>query len=432
MDNTVCGDCTSKVAEYFCTCTDPLTYLCAEHQLKHTSQRTAKGHRIWSILQLPVYNNLRYQAFLEVSEEVKGCIRQVERASEELTAKVDELKAFLTRFCAEKVRELQEIKVSLARDIAMGLEEVERTLAEEQPHLITLYGPLIRDRTEKGDSLQLFDFTIEASSPPAILSFTSQLASPQDLLQPTSLAGVFNDRISLYEISSEQFTRRTLSINFGDGGSYVQLNRSRLLCIGAQPASSSVHLLELPSFQLSLLCVLSTARRNAGIAKVGNCVYVFGGDNGQMCLNSCEKVVLLSKCCAALQSMTHTRSAFTPCLFRSLLYLAAATDRVRAVETFSPETETFTVLPVSLPPQLALGRCSVAFVFNEELCLLTQGKQMARWKIGVEREFRLFNTGKVIWSNQQPLIVDSIVLIAHGGGVKQFSLQTYSELKYVN
>lgn len=429
MANEVCGDCRAGAAEYFCTCTDPLTYLCEKHQLKHTSRRTAKGHQVRPISEILLYNNPRYQAFLRVSEEAQRSSKQTERAIKELTEKVEEIKAFLTTFYEEKVRGIQEINVSLGRDIPMSLEEVERTLAEEHPHLTTLYGPLLRECIERGSPLQLFNFSIEASSPHGILCCHVQLASPQRL-QPSTLTGVFNDQAYLYEVNTEQFTRRTLSVNFGDGGSYVKLDENELLCIGAQPASSSVHLLELPSFQLSLMCSLSTPRRNAGVAKVGNHIYVFGGDNGERCLSSCEKVVLSSKCCVELRSMAHERSAFTPCLFRSLLYLAAATN-VRAVETFSPETETFTELSVSLPPRLALGQCSVAFVFNEELCLLTQGKQMARWKIGVESEFRLSKTGKIIWSNQRPLIVDSIALIAHGEGVKQFNLQTYSELKHL-
>jgi len=50
----------------------------------------------------------------------------------------------------------------------------------------------------------------------------------------------------------------------------------------------------------------------------------------------------------------------------------------RAGESFSPATETFTVLPVSLPADLVLGCGSVAFVANGELVLLSQLKQVAR------------------------------------------------------
>ena len=48
----------------------------------------------------------------------------------------------------------------------------------------------------------------------------------------------------------------------------------------------------------------------------------------------------------------------------------ASTDRNRKVETFA-------VLSVSLP--LLKPKWSVAFIANDELCLLTAGRQMVRW-----------------------------------------------------
>jgi hypothetical protein len=101
------------------------------------------------------------------------------------------------------------------------------------------------------------------------------------------------------------------------------------------------------------------------------------------------------------------------------------------VETFNPETKKFVVLPVSLPSQLQLQKVSVAFIVNEELFLLTSGKQMARWEINSGHEFSCSNTGKGIWSSQQPLIVGSVALIAHEKGVIHFSLETYSFIKYI-
>ena len=56
---------------------------------------------------------------------------------------------------------------------------------------------------------------------------------------------------------------------------------------------------------------------------------------------------------------------------------------------------------------------------------------MARWKVDTEREFRLSDTGKSMWSNQQPLIVDSLLLITCAAGVDQFSLETYTYVKYI-
>ena len=100
------------------------------------------------------------------------------------------------------------------------------------------------------------------------------------------------------------------------------------------------------------------------------------------------------------------------------------------METFNPLTLSFTVLPISLPPQLRVGGGSVAFVVDEELRVLTDDRQMLRWK-ATEREFRISNTEEVMWSNQPPLIVGSMVLIVSCGGVDQFSLDTYSFIKHI-
>ena len=113
----------------------------------------------------------------------------------------------------------------------------------------------------------------------------------------------------------------------------------------------------------------------------------------------------------------------------SLFYLAGtyAKDH-RAVESFSPLTESFTVLPISLPAQLQLCWNSVSFIANGELCVLTNNKQMARWRVESESEFRLMDIDRKCWSNQQPVIVGTQALIALEGRVVKFSLETYSFL----
>ena len=145
---------------------------------------------------------------------------------------------------------------------------------------------------------------------------------------------------------------------------------------------------------------------------MGNVVFAFGGYDGRA-LTVCEKWSM--QLWSGLKDMHYARGNFTPCHFKSLIYLAAAraTDH-RAVESFSPHTEIFTVLPVSLPTQLRLGQGSVAFVANGELCLLTCGSQMACWVIQPGSEFRLSVTNRECCSLQQPQIVGGEVFIACG------------------
>jgi hypothetical protein len=434
--NRLCEVCGRERAEFFCSCTVPETMLCDSCLLKHTRKVSRKGHQSWPSSLLPTYKNTgfleRLEAFPRVSEEAIECIGQVERAIRELTAGVEAIQSALTAFCEEKVKELREMKESLARGIPAALEEVERTLMEDQPLLTTQYGPLFRKLTEKDTPLQLFTYIIETFDPLTLINVQYALTNPQELSPPSRLAGVFNDGVFLYEAATQEFTRCALAVNFGAGGSFVELDRNRLICLGAEPASTAVYLLDVPFFHISPLPFLSIPRCNAGVAKAKGQLYVFGGHNGLEVVRNCEKMNLFRKSWSEMKSMTYARSAFTPCYHHSLFYLASpAATSERKLETFDPETETYTVLPVALPSKLALGQNSVAFVYNEELCILTNAKQMARWKIDSESEFRVSNTGHIIWSNQQPVEMGSVMLIAHFGGVILFSLETFTEIKYV-
>lgn len=71
--------------------------------------------------------------------------------------------------------------------------------------------------------------------------------------------------------------------------------------------------------------------------------------------------------------MKYDRYGFTPCIFRNLIYLPCPWT-TPVIETFTPQTETFSELSVCLPVQMQ--GWSVAFVVEEELCILTESKQM--------------------------------------------------------
>ena len=436
--NKLCVSCSRKVAEFYCSCTDPATFLCEGCLGKHSRLVSIKGHQTWpvslpQVSKTPLYST-RLQVFPLVRDEAMGCIAEVERAITEVTARVQELQAALTVLGTEKIRELQEMKVFLGREITTSLEEVERTLAEEKPVLVTQYAQVIRERIENISPLHLFACTIETCSPSALLRITPRLMTAQEL-NLRELTGVFGNQVFLYDVGAQKITRRSIPVNFGGGGSYVEIERQRLVCVGADPASAAVYSLLLPSFQLIPLPFLSTPRFAAGVAKCNNYIYVFGGQNAaNSVLRTCEKLQLSGNSWTSINPMAHPRGGFTPCHFRSLLYLLSAWSSqgiASPVETFNPRTDTFAVIPVFFPMQLKLGAGSVTFVHHEELFFLTTKQQVARWKVDTETEFRISNTGYLELSNQQPLIVGSTVLIVCCGGVGQFSLNSFSIIKYV-
>lgn len=429
----LCENCRCETADFFCSCSDPETVLCELCLGTHAFKSALRKHHILNISLLYHYKNPRFltrlEAFPHVREGAINCIEQVDRAIEELTERVKELQAGLSVLCTEKVKELLEIKDCLTRDISIALEEVEKTLAEEEPLLLSQYGPLFRECTEKSAPLQLFTYSIETYPPQTLLCVNSRLPTAQELSFVPRLAGVFKNEAFIYEVKSQIITRHALTVNFGSGGSFVELDRNRLLCVGASPASSAVYTLDLTTFELSRVSSLSIPRCAAGVAKLNSQIHVFGGVDGtETGLRACAKLDLTDKRWTGIGNMAHPRAYFTPCHFRSLFYLITSW-KCPPIETFCIETETFTVLSVSLPPQLA--GASVAFIANEELCVLTEKKLMARWKVNTGGKFRVSYTDTVLWSNQQPLLVGSLALIVYCGCVWQFSLESYSFIKTV-
>jgi hypothetical protein len=235
-------------------------------------------------------------------------------------------------------------------------------------------------------------------------------------------AAFYCDAVELYDISSHQSVRHALSVDFGMGGSFISLDRDTWLCLGARPPTTSVYALDLLSLQFTSLPPLHTPRAAAGLSMSADFVYVFGGWSGSTRLISCEKYNLRSRQWFPLGNMRYSRGYFTPCTFGGLVYLVCP---YRPVESFNPKTEVFVELSVSMPSQ-ALRHGSVAYVTNGELCLLTENKELARWKIDSESEFRISSIDRECWSTQAPLIVNSQVLIACKGQVEKFSLETYS------
>lgn len=441
----------------FCACTDPETLLCGTCIRKHIISNPWKEHCARPLSLLRSYKipgffprfEARRDAFPKVREQALASLQSIDKALAEFSALAQKTVREILIYAENTEKKLRETQVSLSREVQFALEEVERTLGEDQPRLNTLYGPAFRGMTEEPRPFQLFTFTLCSAPPQSTLCIQSQIIPPQDLFDqkemqkvsvpssplppakeatPQSLASVFKNTLTLYNLETELVTHHPLSVDFGAGGSYVLLDHRTLLCIGSYPASCSVYELDLLSFKLRSVQELLSPRCAAGVAKAEGSVYVFGGeDTARRGLNSCSKASLRDYKWSELLGMQHPRAGFTPCHYRSLIYLVSAGSKNhRAVETFNPVSGTFAVLSISLSKQLGFCVASVAFVANGELCVLTEFQHRACWKIDSERSFRINTINKACCSTQQPLIMSSQVLIACLGEVMKFSLNSYS------
>lgn len=206
------------------------------------------------------------------------------------------------------------------------------------------------------------------------------------------------------------YTQHTLAVDFGTGGSYLAMDSNTLICIGAEPASVSVYRLDLTSLLLLPLPALPAPREGTGVTRLASTVYVFGGCNAQGSdqKTSC-KWTLSDSQWKPLPDMQRSRSFFTPCLYHSQIYLFAYSD-----------------LSIDWPWPIHPAD-SVTFTDGEELCLVTYGGQLVRWRLG-ESQVRLEKANQGCASTQQAVVVGELVLVAFQGHIKRFSLDSHSFL----
>ena len=158
--------------------------------------------------------------------------------------------------------------------------------------------------------------------------------------------------MQLYDFDTTTSHEHRLPINVLSG--YVQVDRNTVLIVGRL-----VRKLDLLTLQTTPLTSLLTPRDYVGVAQMGNRVFAFGEykDSGPSTI--CEYLCEQSSAWTQLPPMHNARCWFTPCPFKALLYLTSTYANDRAVESYSPHTETFTVLFVSPPAQLQLTCGSV-------------------------------------------------------------------------
>jgi hypothetical protein len=370
------------------------------------------------------------QNFSLVRSQALLTIGNIEQAILSLVTKAESLKVAITAICEDKIALLKDLREELAREIPAALAEVEASLEDSDRELSTKYGPALRELVKNPRPFQLFAYTLQASSAETLLELNYLVPKPQDFMPNRTFPMVWKDALWLYDIETHKTTQHPISVDFGEGGSYIELCQEAAICVGGYPPTTAAYELDLGSFQLRRLAPLSTTLSAPGLAKSSQCVYVFGGWSGFANLNCCEKYCLVDRKWRTLGDMAYPRAYFTPCHHRFLIYLVSnSSEDHRAIESFNSQTEGFAVLSLSLPLHLKLGLGSVAFVADGELCLMTYRKQLVRWNVESDGEIRLIEAERWCCSTQAPRVRKSEVLIACCGQVVRLSLETYTFLQ---
>ena len=289
---------------------------------------------------------------------------------------------------------------------------------------------MLRYLTDKSQSFQLLDISLRNANP---VDLVVRLKAPEEIVAQEHFPIVWGNTLSLYDLRTQRVSQQSLAVCFSDGTSYVNLDPSSLLCLGAYPASADVYSLHLQTAQLSKRPSLTVPKCAPGTARWNSCVYAFGGvDSAGGLKTSSEKWHVGAELWIEIELMRYPRAYFTPCRYETLFYLLAAKSKDhRAIEAFNPATETFSVLVVSLPPQLELSAGSVVFATVGELCMLTHKKQLVRWEVAAGK-LRLSEVARRCWATQPSCVVGKEVLIAHMGRVVKLSLESFAFLSPSN
>lgn len=108
--NTLCSVCGSKVAEMFCPCVTPETFLCVGCTGGHTIKAFGGVHPVRPINQLPYYKLIGYterlctrmELFPQVRDRVHQQVKLVDQAIEEFT---DEMEKWYGNFYSIPIRQ---------------------------------------------------------------------------------------------------------------------------------------------------------------------------------------------------------------------------------------------------------------------------------------------------------------------------------------
>ena len=457
LSNPTCTICERNEASHFCKCTDTPTLFCLDCSGRHNAKFPRAFHQtmpIAALLQDPQEYKRKIETLTKATAELRKNVERVEKCCSEFSDMMQNCINYLTEYRNWWLQQLQIEKEGLLISIETAIEEATNCL-DRGFEPVSVLGMAVWKLVP--EELQMFSYEVSTPDMPSLCEswahyqnslkticerFTKItllgpegqteeikgdfIHTPSDIPQDF-FAVIFGNSLHLHDINTQKSTRYPIPESFGNGTNYVVLCRNSVLCLGNSTASTSVYELNLSSLQLTPLPSLHTPRSSSGVVRTSHFVYVFGG----YCdLKSCEKYALQAKQWQLIGDMEHPRHAFTPCTFQALIYLLCPCT-IPAIETFSPGTETFAILPVTLPAKMK-GWESVSFVVNGELCILTNNRQMGRWKIESERKFRLSRSNKESWSCQQPLIVDSLVYIADNSccvKLEKFSLKTYTFIR---
>lgn len=397
LSNPTCHNCRENVATHYCKCSDSRIFLCLTCVPNHHTKPFRTPHQVVPIAK-PSQQSEKHKSKVLTNSiaELRKNVERAEQCYDEFAGFMQKCIDYLTEYRSFLLRQLQADKEELRVAVEAAIEEARNCLTENvkptsplaqavwtllpeelavfsyavnAPDLHALcqswaqYHNNLRSLCERfpprpvqekevtrnlfvavhGNEAELYDTDTHNLTKHVLARKFEDGASLVEQFSPRPaqekevtmdlFAAVHGNAVELYDTSTRQLTKHVLAGRFGDGASFVALDRSTLLCLGDYPPSTAVFELNLLSFQLISLCPLRVPRGKAGAVLLSDSVYAFGG---VVEWKSCEKYVLQSRQWQVLGNMKYDRYGFTPCVFRTLIYLPCPWT-TPVIETFTPK-----------------------------------------------------------------------------------------------
>jgi hypothetical protein len=261
------------------------------------------------------------------------------------------------------------------------------------------------------------DVGLEVTSSPKA-SYKEGMCAVLPVISKTSLL--------LYVVTTKKFrpmiTFRTPLTEDYCNAAVILPGRNLLVCGGN---CKSVYLFSLAGAETVLHSMVESRSFHSAVYSAST-VYVFGGaDNHQAEKLPYQSLATIETAeWQALGRMTVNRSACSPCVFRTQIYLCGG--NTNTCEAFDIPSERFSQFPFSLPEK-KYG--CVAFMVGEELLILTEN-YISRYR-PAESAFSVFRLPvhySCVWTSMRQVLYNNCVYSSEHGVIRCFNLSTYERI----
>lgn len=209
--------------------------------------------------------------------------------------------------------------------------------------------------------------------------------------------------------STSKFVTLQSTIKVNQTTAYCILTSGSLwVCGGNYPYTSLVYEIDPLDGEVYSKEPMQLPRGGHAVLQYKNCVYVFGGFDGEL-ISHCERYVFSVKSWESRAYMITPRYYFNPCSLRQYVYIFGGKG-TNLAEMYNIGTDTFTALSLCLPES---GQTSAVFLNESKIAIIQKGV-MTHWDEGQE-DSEEYEIGSIdsCWGNACPIYWEGCVYIPH-------------------